>query len=719
MGKISLFIDGIQIQAEEGMSVLEAALAADIYIPHLCSHPDLPATGGCKMCVVEIDGEAAPVSSCVTEVREGMHVTTKSEKLKQLRKIALELIMAGHPHDCTGCRAYGNCELQAMWQYLGVLHARMKDEFPEKTTLKIGTGTPVIIRENDRCIQCGRCVRACGSLRKVGAIDYQKKGLETYISTPEDLPLNQSTCRFCSACVEVCPTGALVDMEGLFRSDLPREQALVPCQAECPAHIDIPAFLRFIAQGKYDEAHAVMHEKVPFPHSLGYVCNHRCETGCKREKLNRAISICSMKRFAAEHDETQLWKQNGFQKPDTGKKIAVVGGGPCGMTAAYYLKKLGHDVTVYEKDPIAGGHMAKGMPEFRIPGADVAKEIQDITDIGVKLLVNSPVENVAELKKDYDAVLVTIGTSVGKKLNYLPGSNFRNVYTAVQLLKDNRLKLAVPGYEMKLDLGKQVCIIGGGNVSIDCARTLRRMGCEVNIVCLEKGEKMLADKQEIQEALEEGVKFYDGHSNEAIEGTEEQVTGLRVHEVESFYFDENRNLVENQVPDSTKVLPCDSVVFASGQVTGLTADFGLELNRFGYPIDPETGTSGFKTSIPGVFTAGDVITGTKFVIDAIAGAREVTAVIDQFLGGDGSIDERLVERTLNPELGPIEGFGLEPRVETIVVDPETRMSPEYLWDKVDQNFTCEMAQCEAGRCLQCDLRVPIRKVENFNAYSKR
>ena len=122
-----------------------------------------------------------------------------------------------------------------------------------------------------------------------------------------------------------------------------------------------------------------------------------------------------MKRFAAEHDEEQFWKAKGFQNPETGKKIAVVGGGPCGMTAAYYLKKLGHDVTVYEKDPIAGGDMAKGMPEFRIPGADVAKEIKDITDIGVKLLVNSPVENVAELKKDYDAVLVTIGTSVGQE----------------------------------------------------------------------------------------------------------------------------------------------------------------------------------------------------------------------------------------------------------------------------------------------------------------
>ncbi len=719
MGKISLVIDGIPVQAAEGMSVLDAALAADIYIPHLCSHPDLPATGGCKMCVVEIEGEPAPVSSCVTEVREGMKVKTRSDRLSQLRIFSLELIMAGLPHDCTGCRAYGNCELQAMWQYLGVLHARMKDEYPEKTTLKIGTGNPVIIRENDRCIQCGRCVRACNNLRGVGTIDYRKKGLETYISTVDDLPLNESDCRFCSACVEVCPTGALVDMEGLFRSDLPRELSLIPCKAECPAHIDIPAFLRFIAAGKYEEAHGVMREKVPFPHALGYVCNHRCETACKREKLNRAISICAMKRFAAEHDENESWKTKGFQKPATGKKVAVVGGGPCGLTAAYYLHKLGHEVTVYEKDPIAGGHMTKGMPEFRIPGADIQKEIQDILDTGVELKVNSPVENVADLKKDYDAVLVTVGTSVGKKLSYLPGSDFRNVYTAVQLLKANRLKLVVPGYESDLDLGHTVCIIGGGNVSIDCARTLRRMGCEVNIVCLEQGEAMLAAKQEIEEATEEGVKFYDGHSNEAIEGTPDQVTGLRVHEVESFYFDENRNLVENQIPDSTRVLPCDSIVFASGQVTGLTADFGLELNRFGYPVDPATGKSGFQTSVEGIFTAGDVITGTKFVIDAIAGGRDVVSVIDKYLGGDGNIDETLVERTLNPEIGPIKGFGTLPRVDTTIRDPESRMAEETKWGPVDLNFTCEQAQCEAGRCLQCDLRVPIQKVENFNAYSNR
>lgn len=711
MGKISLFIDGTEIQAEEGMSVLEASLAAGIYIPHLCSHPDLPATGGCKMCVVEVDGEEAPLSSCVTEVKEGMKVKTKSEQLTQLRKIALECIMAGHPHDCTGCRAYGNCELQAMWQYLGVLHARMKDEFPEKATLKIGTGTPVIIRENDRCIQCGRCVRACNDLRKVGAIGYQKKGLETYISTPDDLPLNQTDCRFCSACVEVCPTGALVDMEGLFRSDLPREQSLVPCRAECPAHTDIPAYIRLIAEGKCSEAVGVIREKLTFPHALGYVCNNRCENGCKREKLNDPLSIRNLKRFAVENDKEQVWKEKytTCEKPRTGKKVAVIGGGATGMTAAYYLNRCGHDVTVFEAKKIAGGHMTSGMPEYRIPTQDVLDEIQVIVDSGVKLVCDSPIQNAAELKKDYDAVLVAIGTSVGKKLMYLPGATHKQVYSALDILQAQRL-----GKE--IDLGQTVNIIGGGNVAFDVAGTLIRMGKTVNVVCLEKNASQ-ASPEERDLALEEGANLFDSHSNEAILGTPDQVTGLQVHKINSFYFHpETRALVEDAIPDSTYTIPCDAIVFAAGQVTGLTEEFGLELNRFGYPIDPKTGKSEFTTSVEGVFAAGDVITGTKFVIDAIASARECAQLMDKYLGGTGDIDEVLVERTLNPEIGTIENFSSLRREELGIRGAEERKND---FAPIHTGFTCEQGTCEASRCLQCDLRVAIKKVENFNAYSKR
>lgn len=242
------------------------------------------------------------------------------------------------------------------------------------------------------------------------------------------------------------------------------------------------------------------------------------------------------------------------------------------------------------------------------------------------------------------------------------------------------------------------------------------MGKTVNVVCLEKDASQ-ASAEERDLALEEGVNLFDSHSNEAILGTEEQVTGLQVHKINSFYFHpETRALVEDAIPDSTYTIPCDSIVFAAGQVTGLTDAFGLELNRFGYPIDPKTGKSAFTTSVEGVFAAGDVITGTKFVIDAIASARECAQLMDKYLGGDGNIDEVLVDRTLNPEIGTVENFAVLPREELGIRSAEDRKKD---FAPIFTGFTCEQGQCEASRCLQCDLRVSIKKVENFNAYSKR
>ena len=665
---VKLYIDGREIEAVEGQSVLDAALAADIYIPHLCSHPDLPVQSNCKLCVVNVEGEPGVQCSCEVKVREGMRVTTRSEDLMHRRRVAMELMLAGHPHDCTGCKRFGKCELQTLMQYLSVVHARMHHVI--KNCNNINTQNPIVSREMERCIQCGRCVRACQDLRKAGVLQYNKKNGETYVGTKNDLPLLDAGCRFCSACVAVCPTGALTDMVGMFREDVPADDALVPCQVECPAHIDIPAYIRAVKEGRYTDAVGIIREKVTFPHTLGYICNHLCQTGCKHKHVGPvseegpALSIRDLKRFAVENDKAETWKTKGFMKPRTGKRVAVIGSGPCGMTTAYYLNKLGHDVTVYEKRPQLGGPMTSGMPAYRLPLEYVQEELKFIVDSGVKYELNREIADVAALKAENDAVVICAGVSKGKKLP-IPGSDFKQVYTAIDILAE------VHAGESMEKLGKTVCIIGAGAVGYDCARTLVRMGIQVNIACLEKGDKILADKEDQDQGREEG---------------------------------------------SQMVIPCDSVIFATGQRPGLDdfENFGIDLSR-GFPINPANGKPEHITSLDGVFAAGDVITGISFVIKAIAQAREVVPIVDRYLGGDGVIDETLVERERNPEIGEIQGFGMLPRVEMPLMSATERLANP--WKSVYTTFTCDEAKCEATRCLQCDLRKDIAKTRLWTEYS--
>ena len=338
MAEVRLTIDGRQITCDENKTVLEAALDNGIYIPHLCYHEDLHPNGGCRLCVVKQEGVDGVITSCSTKVKEGMVIQTKDELAEKIRKLSCDFMFKTHPSECTGCPKYGKCQLASISQYVGDTGRNLREM---KIRASADESNPLMLHEMYRCILCGRCVRACGELRGVSALKFAKvDGRMRVVIDGESLA--KADCRFCGACVEVCPTGSIRDKVGVFRDDLPRDLSLVPCRGECPAHIDIPAYLRAVNEGDCDKAVAIIREKVPFPHALGLVCNNRCEDGCKHKDLNSPVSIRNIKRFAAEHDETQSWKEKYLKVADrTGKKVAVIGGGACGLTAAYYLNKKG------------------------------------------------------------------------------------------------------------------------------------------------------------------------------------------------------------------------------------------------------------------------------------------------------------------------------------------------------------------------------------------
>ena len=694
---MKITIDGKTIEAKEGSSILDAALVAGVYIPHLCSHPDLEAKGGCRLCSVEIDGVEGAVPSCMTKVEEGMNITINGPEADKVRKMAMELILASHPADCTGCPKFGKCELQSLYQYLGVSAERWRKK---SRSVPNDDSNPLISHLFTRCIRCGRCIRACQDLRGVKVLDYvkTKDGIRAGIASGTSL--KDAGCRFCGACIEVCPTGSIVDQLKMMNPEKSYMENVVPCKANCPAHIDIPQYIRAIKEGDFDKATAIIREKVPFPEVLGSVCTHVCESNCKRNELGEPISICKLKRAAATQD-SGAWKEKVHKEVATGKKVAVIGAGPSGLTAAYYLAKKGHAVTVFEKNEKAGGQCRYGIPSYRLPDDLLDREIDNILEIGIELKTNTECQSLEELKKQYDAILVSIGTHQGTKLP-IPGNDLPGVYVNTEFLKDARS-------DNLIQLGEKVMVLGGGNVAYDCARTAIRKGAkEVHIACLENQQQMTSSPDEIEEGAQEGVILHAAHSFLRISG-EDKVTGVELKKVKRFYFDENHKAVLDLEEGSEHVIEVDNVIFAVGQKPSGTDKMNLDLTH-----GPYIAANNAHTSMEGVFASGDVVTGTRSVIQAIVGGREAAEQMDIYLGGNGDISEQLVERTTpNPCIGQVEGFADLARVNPDMISLEERCAG---FTPVEKPLTCDQAKCEAGRCLQCDLRLNISNVKLWNEY---
>ncbi len=693
MNTITLNIDGKDVKSESGKTVLEAALDNGIYIPTLCYHPDLSPFGACRLCIVQVEGLRGLPTSCTTIVKDGMVVKTDTPDIKRVRRMAMELILAAHPDDCLVCSQNLNCELQAVAQYIGVDQKRLKTSINERP---VNTANPLFNHDMSKCILCGRCVRACYELRGVGILSFINRGKETYVGTAFDKPLAEAECRFCGACIEVCPTGALTDKDGFIRKGN-RESALVPCRNTCPAGIDVPRYIRFITENKYAEAHAVIREKVPFPKSLGYACNHPCEEVCRRKDINEAISIKGLKRFAAETDQTS-WGDDINIAESTGKRVAVVGAGPAGLTAAFYLSKLGHKVTVFEALPVAGGMLKVGIPEYRLPKTVLDDEIRQMAKAGFEIKTNHKIESTDDLfKQGYHAVYLTVGAHKDIKMG-VDGEDNKGVVDAITFLRD--ISLGKP-----VKTGDRVAVIGGGNVATDAARSAIRLGAkQVDMIYRRTLKEMPASDEEIEGCVEEGVNMVYLAAPDKIlkDGKTLKLQCVRMQLGEP---DASGRQKPVPIEGSQFTESYDTVISAIGQTADVPDGFNIECakgNRL--PVGKD-----HATIREGIFGGGDAASGPATIIEAIASGRQGAIAIDKYLGGKGIIDEQLAPPSEPCDcIGCEKGFAAQARQELPLIDIAERKTS---FEVVENNFSEDAAVKEANRCLQCDLRLKISSVK--------
>lgn len=460
----------------------------------------------------------------------------------------------------------------------------------------------------------------------------------------------------------------------------------VPCVALCPAHVDIPGYIALVREGRYADAIRLIRKDNPFPTTCGFICEHPCEARCRRNMVDDAVNIRGLKRMAADYAGKVPPPECA---PSTGKTVAVIGGGPGGLSAAYYLQLMGHQVTVYEMLPELGGMLRYGIPNYRLPKDRLNEDIQAILDTGVEVKYGLRIGQditVQELRASYDAVLITIGASTDKKLG-IEGEDAEGVMSAVRFLRD-------VGKGINPDLtGQEVAIVGGGNVSMDAVRSAVRLGAKkVSILYRRRTADMTALPAEIEGAIAEGVEIRTLRAPSRIETDENgHIRGIYVTPQMISQIKGGRASVKpSGLPD--EFVPCTTLIVAIGQniETEHFEKAGLPVERGKIMAEKFGGFS----NLPGVFAGGDCATGPATVIRAIAAAKVVAANIDEYLGYHHEI-------TCDVE---IPEPNLDDRVPCGRVELPEREACERIhdFDGVEQCMTCQEAQQEANRCLRCD-----------------
>ena len=466
-----------------------------------------------------------------------------------------------------------------------------------------------------------------------------------------------------------------------------RSLVQAPCKHVCPAGVDVPRYIRCIAAGRYGEALDVIRARNPFPAVCGWVCFHPCEAKCRRAELDDAVAVRALKRFAVEHGADRRSAPPPRPEP-TGKRVAVVGSGPAGLTAAYYLTLQGHAVTVLEREAKPGGTLRTAIPIFRLPREVIEADIEEITRAGVRICTGTEVHSVDSLfEQGYDAVLLAYGAQSGLKMD-IPGCDAPGVFDALSLLR------CVNSGE-RPRLGARVAVVGGGSSAMDAARTALRLGAEdVRVIYRRTRAEMPAAAEELEEALAEGVQMQFLVTPTEIGGGD---GGLSVEcvRMRQGTVDRSGRLRPVPIEGSEFVLETDSVIMAIGQAPELLPEVACDVDKRGRLLaDEATG----RTSVPGVFAAGDAVTGPASIIDAVAAGRTAAAAMDLYLGGDGDIGVALAPEADAGELPEVPDE--RPRQEIRKRPPAERAAD---FDAVELGFTEESAVAEAGRCLRCDL----------------
>jgi heterodisulfide reductase subunit A-like polyferredoxin len=541
----------------------------------------------------------------------------------------------------------------------------------------------------------------------------------TLVKRPRYVRLDR--CTGCGECAAVCP----IDRPDEFNWGLSQRHAIYkrypqaipnafaiekagtsPCRDACPIHQRAQGYVALIRQGRYADAYRTILEENPFPSICGRICNHRCEDACSRGQVDDPVNIMALKRFVADWAWDRRHAGEAILPPrpgpdPSGKRIAVVGSGPAGLTCAQDLVRRGHAVTVFEAFAVPGGMMRLGIPSFRLGADAIRREIDDIVADGVDLRLNSRVQDLDALfAEGYAAVFLAIGAHRGVRLP-IPGADLPQVCTATEFLREARLELegeADSTWDPRLR-GRRVMVLGGGNVAIDAAMTAVRLGAAwVGMACLEDRHQMPAHAWEVRDAEEEGIAVYPARTFHRIADQDGRVAGVACSQVVFRGFVEGRPDFD-VIPNTEEALAADWVIFAIGQhpeSEWLAQALPLARGRYAQ-VDPES----MATGRPGVFAGGDMVSGTSFVVDAIAAGHQAAASIDRYLCGEAAPGPAT--------LGPVAQLEQSEAERRARLHPGARQESDRLAADVRRLRTVEFAavlteeqaRAEAGRCLEC------------------